>query len=214
MTAVANDSSAGGADSGRPQQTSRRPCGNKPRGKKPGSKQPAKVSSKKPPKKPPGGPPPPPAPEGEPFEPAQNPTEAKAYAENVLQIEKVDYKGNLTIGNAVNAALTVCGRRGVRMPLEVAVDVAYFKASNPNAWAVYVPSIAVAAGKYNQAIACNGEKDWETLPDVTRDMSKLGYWSTGDPLHVIYYEAGHMAYHRHAPDAYSLPGKPGKPVPR
>jgi hypothetical protein len=151
-------------------------------------------------------------PDATPFTPARSADEATRYAEATLKVRQVDYKGKLTIANAVNAALHAAAERGLSPPLQIAVDVEYFRQSNPNAWAVYVPSVAVREGQYNQAIVLNPERDWEDLAHATKLRYAEGIFSTDHPQHVVFHELGHLAYHRHAPEAFSELGKHHKPT--
>jgi hypothetical protein len=145
------------------------------------------------------------------FTPARSPEEATRYACETLRVPVLDYRRKLVIANQVNAALHIAAGHGLAPPLQVAVDVDYFRRSSPTAWAVYVPSVAVHEGQYNQAIVLNPECDWENLAAATRIRYAEGVFSTDHPQHVIFHELGHLAYHRHAPAAFGQPGRPDRP---
>jgi hypothetical protein len=136
------------------------------------------------------------------FVPARTVDEAQEFA-RALGVKQVDYQHYLAVANHVNEGLYLLKKRGVLLPNQVVVDSRFFHAAGrPTAFAAYVPSVAFGTGQYSQAFVINPRYDWKNIGLAVAAMKERSVLSTDHPHHLIFHEAGHMAYHRAAPEKY------------
>ncbi len=118
----------------------------------------------------------------QPFKPAKTAKEAQDYARNVLGIKDARYD-DVRMGNTLNEGLHRMKQKGYPMMERVWIDASRF-GKGSNAIAHYDPNV--------DAFVCNSNAPfWNNPGKVARQSEVTHFWTSGDPLHVVYHEMGH-----------------------